>query len=99
MVVLVGCSTQSKQKWLTFFFDGVPVPGSAATNGPPVQYDENGQPLLKTEHQQPSLPAAVKVQFTAHPPYDDQKCSECHLSKFSVMMKGTQQQVCFACHD
>src|SRR5689334_1611670 len=43
-LVIVGCSTEKKQKWLNFFFDGVPQAG-AATNGPAIVYDENGRPL------------------------------------------------------
>ena len=30
LVLLAGCHTETKQKWLNFFFDGVPQPG--ATN-------------------------------------------------------------------
>ena len=25
LIILAGCRTESKQKWLTFFFDGVPI--------------------------------------------------------------------------
>jgi hypothetical protein len=46
LAILVGCTTEKKQKWLTFFFDGVPLPGGG-TNAPVVVYDENGAPLDK----------------------------------------------------
>src|SRR6476620_7790484 len=97
LVILLGCATEKKQKWLNFFFDGVPAPGQG-TNGTTVVYDENGQPLDKTVvvHTNAAFP---KVKFVAHPPYEDKKCNECHESRFSVKLKGTQRQVCFTCHD
>jgi len=95
---VIGCATENKQKWLSFFFDGVPATG-AVTNSPAIEYDENGKPLDKLVVAQPNQPAAAKPKFVAHPPYEDKKCNECHESRFSVKMKGPQTQVCFACHD
>ena len=51
-----GCSTQTKQKWLTFFFDGVPVPGAGTNAVPKVAYDEDGRPIAPTG-QRKKLPA------------------------------------------
>jgi predicted CXXCH cytochrome family protein len=97
-LVVVGCSSpQQKQKWLTFFFDGVPTAG-ATTNQPVVQLDEDGRPLVFVQAPQTNLAAFAAPAFTKHPPYDEKKCSECHVSKFSVEMKGSQKQVCFGCH-
>jgi predicted CXXCH cytochrome family protein len=96
LAVLAGCSTQKKEKWLTFFFDG--VHSSRGTNSPAIVYDEDGRPLDQT----PAVVrtnAVVKILFTAHPPYENKECTECHESRFSVKMKGPQRQVCFACHD
>jgi len=59
LLMLLGCATDSKRKWLTFFFDGVPVPG--ATNTPPQILDEypsgvqRAQPLAPMLRQHPSL--------------------------------------------
>src|SRR5437762_519477 len=39
-VAVIGCASEKKHKWMTFFFDGVPQTGSV-TNGPVVEYDEN----------------------------------------------------------
>jgi predicted CXXCH cytochrome family protein len=95
---VIGCATEKKQKWLSFFFDGVPATGSP-TNSAQIEYDENGKPLDKLVVAQPNQPAAPKQTFVAHPPYEDKKCNECHESRFSVKMKGPQTQVCFSCHD
>src|SRR5215831_19295373 len=97
VVILLGCSTDKKRKWLTFFFDGVPTAGQG-TNAPTVVYDENGKPLDRTVVVHTNAPAP-KIKFIAHPPYEDKKCNECHESRFSVKLKGTQRQVCFSCHD
>jgi predicted CXXCH cytochrome family protein len=96
--ILAGCSTQTNRKWLTIFFDGVPGTGTA-TNASLVVLDENGKPLDRTPAIQAAVAAPVKPKFTAHPPYEEKKCSECHESRFSVKMKGPQKQVCFSCHD
>src|SRR5690242_17533979 len=62
LVILLGCTTEKKQKWLNFFFDGVPAPGQR-TNGPAVVYDENGQPLDKTVVVHTNAPTVTKVKF------------------------------------
>src|SRR5262245_47798776 len=67
VAILVGCSTETKHKWLTFFFDGVPSPG-ASTNASGVVYDENGRPLDRTVVVHTNAPAP-KPFFDAHPPY------------------------------
>src|SRR3954454_12913454 len=56
---VIGCATEKKQKWLTFFFDGVPATGSV-TNSPRIEYDENGKPLDKLVVVQPNQPSAPK---------------------------------------
>src|SRR5215510_8881033 len=72
LVILLGCATEKKQKWLTFFFDGVPAPGHG-TNATTVVYDENGQPLDKTIVVHTNAPIVSKVKFVAHPPYEEKK--------------------------
>jgi len=74
LALLAGCATERKQKWLNFFFDGVPAPGST-TNGPAIVYDENGKPLDRAVSAQTTSGPAPKPKFTAHPPYEDCKCN------------------------
>lgn len=99
LAALAGCSTQTKHRWLTFFFDGVP-PIGAETNPPPaaIAYDEEGRPVGVFLPSTNAAPAPAPP-FTRHPPYEDRQCTECHESKFSVRLKDTQLKVCFACHD
>ncbi|MDB6028071.1 MAG: hypothetical protein JWM68_4294 [Verrucomicrobiales bacterium] len=98
LALVVGCSTPTKQKWLSRFFDGVPVPGGP-TNQVTVQYDESGKPLDLKEAPKIDLTPKVAPVFYRHPPYEDKQCSECHKSKYSPELKAPQKDVCFACHD
>lgn len=94
LAFLVGCSTQTKQKWLTFFFDGVPQPG-AHTNAP-------AQPLgaqsVPTNAVAEAAAQPVKAKLFIHPPYAKRECSVCHQSEFSQKMNGKPGEVCFTCH-
>src|SRR5947209_4789829 len=83
VAILVGCSTQSKHKWMTRFFDGVPVPGASTNRGPVVRYDEDGHPMGILTPLPTNVAAAVAPPFTRHPPYEERKCTECHESKYS----------------
>src|ERR1051326_7628133 len=98
VAILVGCSTQSRHKWLTRFFDGVPVPGASTNRGAIVRYDEDGRPLGVLAPLPTNVAAAVAPPFTRHPPYEERKCTECHESRFSPSMRGSQKQVCLSCH-
>ena len=91
MIGLLGCSTAKDYKWLSFFFDGVPNP-NARTNAIVATAG------VGSTNKAPVVARPVSSLIT-HPPYGDKACLECHESKFSVRMKGTQRQVCFACHD
>jgi len=93
LALLVGCATETKQKWLTIFFDGVPKPG-AATNAP-LQTVE-GQPASTNAVAQPVAPP--QPQLIIHPPYGKRECTACHESQYSQKMKGKPGEVCFTCH-
>jgi predicted CXXCH cytochrome family protein len=94
LLLAAGCASDTRYKWLSRFFDGVPRPGT--TNAPPA--DPEYQPL---PDQTNVVVAAARplVTPTLHPPYHDGKCTECHESKFSQKMKGPINTVCFSCHD
>ncbi|MGA2178239.1 MAG: cytochrome c3 family protein [Verrucomicrobiota bacterium] len=97
-LLLAGCSTETKYKWLSTFFDGVPVPG--ATNAPPPVVPEEMAAANSSPNALPPKPAVKVVNtHTTHPPFADGQCTECHESKYSQGLKGTQNAVCFSCHD
>ena len=72
-MILAGCATETKQKWLTFFFDGVPQPGAtnavAKTAVAPVSTtNATGQVTVTT----PAAPA--RPPLIVHPPYAQRDC-------------------------
>jgi predicted CXXCH cytochrome family protein len=100
LLVLAGCVSNTKHKWLNLFFDGVPDPNAPKiTNGVArIEYDEDGRPMTPIIRGT-NFGVVKGSPFTPHAPYDERKCSECHESRFSVKMKAPLSQVCFACHE
>jgi len=97
-LLVVGCTTtESNYKVLSKFFDGVPKPGEVRTNR--VVLDEDGRPLVLPLKPATNGLLSAKVTFFPHPPYEERKCMECHVSQFSVQLKSPQPKVCFECHD
>lgn len=93
--VLVGCSTATRHKWLTMFFDGVPTPGATNEVAIAITDEQFPGPLVIPE----SGMAEPEIRMFVHTPYLDRQCGECHEGKFSQRMKGPLTQVCFECHD
>ena len=93
-LLIVGCTTQSKQKWLTFFFDGVPQPGQT-TNAlvGVVATQTNATNLVAPVAAPPARPPLIK-----HPPFANRECTACHESTYSQKMRGKAGEVCFDCH-
>jgi predicted CXXCH cytochrome family protein len=64
IAVAGGCSPESKQKLLTFFFEGVPAEGSDNKHGN-KQTDGPGK-------------KEFNLSGSVHKPYNDQQCKSCH---------------------
>lgn len=96
LLLLVGCTTETKHKWLSRFFDGVPA--CSATNAPSAAVEE-GVSVTNATVSVAAQPAQPLIPHSLHPPYHDGNCTECHESKFSQKMKGPMNTVCFSCHD
>jgi len=95
-LVLAGCHSDTKQKWLSVFFDGVPQPG--ATNkvsfaGARISTTNAVGQVTTTTNALPPRP-----KLNVHPPYADHNCTACHESEFSQKMIGKPGAVCFGCH-
>lgn len=78
---LRGCSVEKNYELLSFFFDGVP--------------DPNAMPVLASTGD----PAAMRASptYTAHPPYVENRCVECHGRAFTT--SGVDSGVCLKCHE
>ncbi|MCB9839031.1 MAG: hypothetical protein H6813_06805 [Phycisphaeraceae bacterium] len=81
-VVWAGCSIEKNYDLLSFFFDGVPNP-----NALPVAASAGGSPAAMR----------LSATYTAHQPYLDQRCVECHGSRFD--MQSVTSAVCLKCHE
>lgn len=90
-----SCSSpESRDKWLRFFFDGVPPPpGSTEPTEQPADPAVQKTAALKPEATPVLLPGSI------HEPYAEHSCDACHESKFSQQLGGTMREVCFTCHD
>ena len=99
VMLLAGCRTDNKQKWLSLFFDGVPQPG--ATNAlviirPVLSSGANAAAQAQSAAATP-VPA-LRPKMDVHPPYAQRDCTACHESEFSQKMIGKPGEVCFSCH-
>jgi predicted CXXCH cytochrome family protein len=93
VLLLAGCSSETKHKWMTVFFDGVPgstgkpdsaqpkTPQGAGTNATPARLNLPEEPLM-----------------FVHQPYAERKCVACHASDYSQRLKDDVSNICISCH-
>ena len=96
LVLLAGCSTQTKHKWLAVFFDGVP-PLGGATNGPatPVSAGNGSATNQTTQIPKPTAPAPAPG--TIHQPFQSRQCDSCHEAGGGTL-KLKKPALCWTCH-
>ncbi len=93
LLLAAGCSSATKHRWLTVFFDGVPGPEQAA----------NSRPLVRPQVQSTN-PAPVRVAAPAEPslvvhaPYAERNCVACHASDYSQRLRDDVSAICMGCH-
>ncbi len=80
--VWAGCSIEKHYNVLSFFFDGVPNP-----NALPITASAGGSPTIMR----------LSPTYTAHTPYVEQTCAECHGNSFD--MEAVSSDVCLNCHE
>jgi len=94
---LLGCSTpEQRYRWLSFFFDGVPVPES-------MQEAEQAQ--LDAEPENPWDPASApapperqEIQWVYHRPYVQRSCTACHSEQRGFEAIRSDADLCGRCH-
>lgn len=88
-LLAVGCSTETKQRWLHVFFTGVD-----GTNGRPASVTA---PVVTNVVAVPAaVPAAPAVYM--HPLYAERKCDSCHVTGQSEQLRATGSALCLQCH-
>lgn len=91
--VLAACAATSRYRTLSFFFDGVPVPG-ASDAAPP---DGLG-PIQKIADAGPTKRSAPVRRYYAHPPYRENRCGGCHDRRTGRLVQEPDDGLCVSCH-
>ena len=73
LALLAGCSTQTRHKWLTVFFDGVP-PLGGVTNAPAASAHINNVSAANQNAQAARPTAPATIPGSSHPPFNHRDC-------------------------
>jgi len=87
-----SCSAQGRYRVLSFFFDGVPEPGSDEARA--VQGGARAAPESGPAAAGPVRPARLFV----HTPYRDNRCASCHDLNTGGMVCSLSDGLCVTCH-
>ena len=90
--VCAACSTTTRYRVLSFFFDGVPPPGSGA--GTKATVEGAGAVSGDIEATSPAPP----VRFLPHTPYRQNRCDGCHDSGSGQLIRSVEDGLCLTCH-
>ncbi|MBK3515882.1 hypothetical protein JIV24_00920 [Carboxylicivirga sp. N1Y132] len=89
---VVGCSTEKHYKTLSFFFDGVPKPGSQG----------QGEKVIRDFSYNESVLAAARErhnQIIQHAPYQERSCDICHIPQSMGDLRQEMPGLCYQCHE
>lgn len=95
VALTVGCTSATRHRWLTTFFDGVP-PEHPATNIFAVAHSTNAEEVVQVQQAIPPKPA--EPVYFGHKPFTEDKCASCHESQFAQGLKKKTPGLCFDCH-
>src|SRR5574342_821311 len=83
-VLTSGCSPEKRVEILSFFFDGVTVPGKTTEGGATGTARKGGQP--------------AKAERYEHGPFAAKQCEACHVRGSNNLVMPVEK-LCFSCHD
>ena len=92
ILLTAGCASDTRHQWLTFFFDGVPAPGSQ-TNAVAAAAAAETTPAVEAKPVAPPPDTS-----STHPPFRDQQCAQCHQSSTGMGLRLQPPQLCWSCH-
>ena len=94
--LVTGCNSAGDHRWLTVFFDGVPPVGG--TNALPTYAAVSASTPAPVTAVAPvkAVPAEPSMYF--HPPFAEQKCTDCHASGTGMGLQMRPPALCFTCH-
>ncbi|MBJ6751533.1 cytochrome c3 family protein [Geomonas anaerohicana] len=96
VLTLAGCEPAARQRFLTTFFDEVPVL-------PPVEEYCAEAAVKNTVQTSAGKPVAVvKPEYkpSSHPPYEEKRCNGCHEAEKTTIsgLIRPRNELCFLCH-
>jgi len=80
--IFTGCTAETRYKVLSFFFDGVPMPGQKNVTA------KHGRKKYR----------ARKLRVFLHGPYAARMCNACHELGFSNKLILPKDRLCYHCH-
>ncbi len=86
LIALTGCSSETRYKTLSFFFDGVPAEGQAGNQSGPGKGSKS------------TLAALDKSTVKSHGPYAAKMCEACHRKGGGQLIMPVER-LCLNCHD
>ncbi len=95
--ILQACSAPTRYRVLSFFFDGVPTPGTGTAADEASEGTEVA--ALPSDGSGPLAAAPVRTPSYAHPPFRDNRCDECHNITTRQPSKTVSEGLCQTCHN
>ncbi|MCC6680321.1 MAG: hypothetical protein IT445_05400 [Phycisphaeraceae bacterium] len=91
-LLLYGCSEPQRYRVLSFFFDGVPRPGSVPGSGDSL-LEQREQSLAR------AVAEEAKPVTWYHKPYIDRQCFDCHDREGTYQAPQSGALTCRRCHE
>jgi predicted CXXCH cytochrome family protein len=93
LIIAIACSVDQRHRVLTFFFEGVPAPGSRPARAPRMDA------FLPPPRRQGISPfESVEYFLSVHAPYEEGVCGECHEIEAHAQTVLPDHVQCLRCH-
>lgn len=89
----VACSSTTRYRILSFFFEDVPEPGKAPVRGYPAPFGAAAQPGVD-----PPARVVATANVQPHPPYREHRCGRCHNLGTGELWRTAREGLCDSCH-
>lgn len=97
LVLFLACSQATRYRTLSFFFDGVPPPGTSAQPVTTEQAIGVSAGESATDVSRLTQIPRTPIMY-AHPPYRNNRCGTCHNPDGGQLFKTAKEGLCLACH-
>lgn len=95
-----GCDEETTYKVLSFFFDGVPKPGTEKPVDEPVSLPEGILSDSTKQKVELAIKRPAKAEVFFHKPYREKRCNDCHQTGFGQRLVAARVDLlCQTCHE